>query len=123
MHIRTNKAPRMAELRSMLAEIKSAQSAEILGNLYVTHIGYNPFEDCPSNTVESVRNDLTDFIREVAASEDIHWLAIVGEPAIAQMRYRRTQCGQLLGDACADAAQFWGLDYWQLMDAYTGNKG
>lgn len=77
MNIRTTKAPRLAELRALLTQIQSAQSAEILGNLYVTHIGYDPFEDCPSNTLESVRNDLIDFIREVAASEDIHWLDII----------------------------------------------
>ena len=63
---------RLAEIRAMLADIKSADKAR-LSDLYKVHIGYCPFDDDPSAIVESVRDDLIDFLREVGANESIHW--------------------------------------------------
>jgi hypothetical protein len=62
----------------MLAEIGTASEAE-LGLLYSRHVGYDPY-DVPGDElddVEDVRMTLEDFIREVAASEGIHWSLIV----------------------------------------------
>ena len=63
---------RAQELRALLADIKAADKSR-LSDLYKAHIGYCPFDDDPSAIVESVRDDLIDFLREVGANESIHW--------------------------------------------------
>lgn len=70
---------RVEELRAMLAEINAAAGQSELSALYVRHIGYCPFEDDPTETVDSVRDVLRDFIREVCASEGIHASEVFGE--------------------------------------------
>lgn len=68
---------RVQELRAILADINSADQSR-LSELYKIHIGYCPFDDDPSAIVESVKDDLDDFIREVAYSEGIHYGDIGG---------------------------------------------
>lgn len=56
-----------AQLRAKLA---AATTREALGALYVEVIGYDPFEDCASNTVESVREVLSDGVAELESQEE-----------------------------------------------------
>jgi hypothetical protein len=71
---------RVEEIRDMLAEIEAADDAETLGALYLRHIGYDifkePQEGDNTEDFDDIRMVLTDFIREVAYSEGIHWADI-----------------------------------------------
>lgn len=72
------RSSRVAQLRTMLAEIGAASKVE-LGMLYSRHIGHNPY-DVPGDELddlEDVRMVLEDFMLEIAASEGIHWSLIV----------------------------------------------
>ncbi len=68
---------RVQELRDILADINSADKARLI-QLYITHIGYNPFEDNPEETIESAADTLADFVREVCCSEGIHCADVFG---------------------------------------------
>lgn len=56
-----------AQLRAKLA---TATERETLAALYVEVIGYDPFEDCSSNTVESVRETLYEAVAELESQEE-----------------------------------------------------
>ena len=49
------------EWADVLAHVRSALAAE-----YVARIGYNPFEDNPAETIESVNQTLSEYVAEVA---------------------------------------------------------
>ena len=55
------------QLRAALA---AATTKEALGALYVEAIGYDPFEDDASNTVEEVRDVLDDAVFELESQEE-----------------------------------------------------
>ena len=60
---------RVEQLRAMLAEIETAQTLAQLQLLSVRYIGHdNAGEDS-----QELRAILVDFMREVAAAENIHW--------------------------------------------------
>jgi hypothetical protein len=68
---------RTAELRSMLAEIHRAKDQTTLSDIYLRFVGYDPFpEILEFSTLEDVRDILVDYIKELAASENIHWLDV-----------------------------------------------
>jgi hypothetical protein len=65
---------RIAELRSMLAEIHRAGDENTLSDVYLRFVGCDPFpEILEDSTLEDVRCTLVDYIKELAASEAIHW--------------------------------------------------
>lgn len=70
---------RILELRATLTAIDAALDAAALGALYTDIVGYNPFESTDDlNDLDDVRMTLTDYIEEMAVSEGIHWMDVVG---------------------------------------------
>jgi hypothetical protein len=68
---------RIADLRSTLAEIYRAGDEDTLSDVYLRIVGYDPFpEILEDSTLDDVRCTLVDYIKEIAASEDIHWLDV-----------------------------------------------
>lgn len=71
---------RILELRSMFGEIYRAADTNTISDLYLRFVGHDPFTDEPGGTMDDlddVKMTLSDYIKEIAVSEGIHWSLVV----------------------------------------------
>ena len=69
---------RILELRAMLDEIDRAADITTLRCIYLRFVGYDPFESSDElDDLDDVRMTLSDYIREMACAEGVHWSLVV----------------------------------------------
>lgn len=59
------------KIKAHVEQIKAAADKQALASIYLDLIGYDPFEDEPSNTAEEVRAVLLDFVRELCFASGV----------------------------------------------------